>query len=554
MIPADRWTPSAGLTLEPNALRAAKETVRNLALTAGPGAGKTEMLAQRADFLLRTGSTRYPRRILAISFKVDAAQNLKARVRKRCGPELASRLDSYTFHAFGKRLIDKFRPVLKGADALNADYSVGERRVQNQSITFKDMVPLALRIVSTSEIARTAIRQTYSHVFLDEFQDCTGEQYDLIKSCFLGSQTIITSVGDTKQRIMGWAGAVEGIFQTFAADFNAQSLNLYQNFRSAPRLRRMQNAMVRTMDPAAAVPDADIVGSDGLVEVHQFGTDVQEADGITNLIGQLVQHDGTSLSEIAVLVSKQQSLYCQKLTSALDAAGIPYREEDASQDLASEPVARLIVDFLQTVAGGTEVAPHRRLLDILVFSLGLDEEHEYQELSRLNRLIASTRAEIIDGTIDLRDATDLNALVDRLLGAVGRDKVVAMSSDYASAERLDGLITDTIERAYGLMSGAASPAIALAAFSGDEAVRIMSIHKSKGLEFDAVFILGVEDQTFWGQLPAERSAYFVGISRAKKSLFLTHSDQRSRPAGHGGPWSIARTGQAEFLGYAAAAV
>lgn len=88
MIPADRWTPSAGLALEPNALRAAKETARNLALTAGPGAGKTEMLAQRADFLLRTGSTRYPRRILAISFKVDAAQNLKARVRKRCGPEL----------------------------------------------------------------------------------------------------------------------------------------------------------------------------------------------------------------------------------------------------------------------------------------------------------------------------------------------------------------------------------------------------------------------------------------------------------------------------------
>lgn len=554
MIPADRWTPSAGLTLEPNALRAAKETAHNLALTAGPGAGKTEMLAQRADFLLRTGATRYPRRILAISFKVDAAQNLKARVRKRCGPELASRLDSYTFHAFGKRLIDKFRPVLQGADALNADYSVGPRRVQNQSITFKDMVPLALQIVSTSEIARTAIRQTYSHVFLDEFQDCTGEQYDLIKSCFLGSQTIITSVGDTKQRIMGWAGALEGIFQTFAADFNAQSLNLYQNFRSAPRLRRMQNAMVRTMDPAAAVPDADIVGSDGLVEVHHFGTDVQEAEGITNLIRQLVQHQGTSLSEIAVLVSKQQSLYCQKLTSALAAAGIPYREEDASQDLASEPVARLIVDFLQTVAGGTEVAPHRRLLDLLVFSSGLDEEHEYQELSRWNRLIASTRAEIIDGTIDLRDATDLNALIDRLLGAVGRDKVVAMSSDYASAERLDGLITDTIERAYGLMSGAASPAIALAAFSGDEAVRIMSIHKSKGLEFDAVFILGVEDQTFWGQLPAERSAYFVGISRAKKSLFLTHSDQRSRPAGHGGPWSIARTGQAEFLGYAAAAV
>ena len=46
------------------------------------------MLAQRADFLLRTGTCRYPKRILAISFKVDASHNLKARVRKRCGPEL----------------------------------------------------------------------------------------------------------------------------------------------------------------------------------------------------------------------------------------------------------------------------------------------------------------------------------------------------------------------------------------------------------------------------------------------------------------------------------
>ncbi len=72
------------------------------------------MLAQRADFLLRTGMCRYPERILAISFKVDASQNLKARVRKRCGSELAARFDSHTFHAFAKRIIDRFRLVLTG--------------------------------------------------------------------------------------------------------------------------------------------------------------------------------------------------------------------------------------------------------------------------------------------------------------------------------------------------------------------------------------------------------------------------------------------------------
>lgn len=83
MITVERWLPADGLTLEPNALAAATERARNLVLTAGPGAGKTEMLAQRADFLLRTGTCRYPNRILAISFKTDASQNLKARVRKR---------------------------------------------------------------------------------------------------------------------------------------------------------------------------------------------------------------------------------------------------------------------------------------------------------------------------------------------------------------------------------------------------------------------------------------------------------------------------------------
>ena len=255
MIRVDRWVPSDNLKLEPNALVAATEIERNLALTAGPGAGKTEMLAQRADFLLRTGTCRYPIRILAISFKVDASQNLKARVRNRCGSELAARFDSHTFHAFAKRIIDRFRLALTGRDALDLDYSIGPARIQRQSITFADMVPLAVTIVETSEIARNAIRQTYSHVFLDEFQDCTKEQYRLITACFLGTGAKLVAVGDTKQRIMGWAGALEGIFKTYAADFNAKPLNLYQNFRSAPRLAAELSRMVEL---AAGYGEAEI--------------------------------------------------------------------------------------------------------------------------------------------------------------------------------------------------------------------------------------------------------------------------------------------------------
>lgn len=156
----DKWSPTGVNSLEPNALTAATERDENRLLIAGPGAGKSEMLAQRADFLLSTGQCPYPRRILAISFKTDAAANLRRRVSDRCGPELAARFDSYTFHAFAKRLIDSYRVVLTGDDELDPDFQVGDVRILRQQITFNDMVPLGMAILESAAVARNAVRNT----------------------------------------------------------------------------------------------------------------------------------------------------------------------------------------------------------------------------------------------------------------------------------------------------------------------------------------------------------------------------------------------------------
>jgi superfamily I DNA/RNA helicase len=550
MMSVEQWSPADGLSLEPNALAAVQEIERNLALTAGPGAGKTEMLAQRADFLLHTGVCRYPKRILAISFKVDASQNLKARVRKRCGPELATRFDSHTFHAFAKRIIDRFRLVLTGQDALDPDYAVGQARIHRKSITFADMVPLAVEIVESSKIARNAIRQTYSHVFLDEFQDCTDVQYQLIKACFQGTSARLTAVGDTKQRIMGWAGALEGIFETYAGDFDALPLNLYQNFRSEPSLRRMQNAMVRVMDTPAALDDDELPGDAGEIEVLRFDDDDDEANYLADAVRGWIDDEDVDPSEIAVLVSKQQKLYCQKLHAALEARGVPFRDEDEVQNLAAEPVANLIVDFLLVAAGQRQPAPYRRLLDLIVFGRGLDPEREYQARSRWDRFVVGARQRIAIGETDLADLEGLHTIVNALLDIVGRDAVVGLSPAYGQGDYLQQQIEATIGRVHALLSAGEEAAAALASFSGDRAVRIMSIHKSKGLEFDTVVVLGVEKQTFWGEADAERSAFFVGISRAKRRLFLTVCEQREPPDG-AKYWKVARTEHDEFVGYAA---
>jgi len=548
MIRPEDWKPAGGLTLEPNAHRAATERNDCLALTAGPGAGKTEMLAQRADFLLRTGTCRYPKRILAISFKVDASRNLKDRVQQRCGIDLSSRFDSYTFHAFAKRIIDRFRPILTGNDALDPDYKIGNSRITRRQIEFIDLIPLAIQILKSSQIACNSVLMTYSDVFLDEFQDCTDRQYELIKLVFQGSAIRLTSVGDTKQRIMAWAGALEGIFATFAADFNAVPLNLYLNFRSKPRLLRMQNAIIQVLDPSSVMSEDTIVGNEGEISAPHFDTSHDEAEYLANQILGWIENEGIPHSEIAILVSRQLELYASLLMTEFERRGIPYRNEQQVQDISVEPVARLIVDYLLSLYGTREPTAWLRMMNQLI---PLANENE-QDDSRYDwhRFIKSERKVLTDLDPTERTWPKPWEFVNKFLNKIGVSNLTSLSPDYESFSRLKEVITQAREYIESQLNIDPDIINALVKFSDDRAVRILTIHKSKGLEFDSVVILGVEEETFWGNQDEQRCAFFVGVSRAKKRLVMTTCASRATPPSNPYKWSEDRTPHHEFSYYA----
>lgn len=550
MIAVAVWKPADGLTLEPNALLAAQEQARCLALTAGPGAGKTEMLAQRADFLLRTGTCRYPKRILAISFKVDASSNLKDRVKRRCGTELAERFDSYTFHAFAKRIIDRFRPVLVGQDALNAGYKIVDRKagLSPLEIEFGDLVPLAIKILRNSVVARNAIRQTYSDVFLDEFQDCTNLQYDLLKLAFQGTSIRLTAVGDTKQKIMAWAGAMDGIFQAFVVDFAATPLNMYRNFRSKPRLLRLQNEIIRRLDPSSVMPVEQLAGDEGEVFAWRFEDSRKEAEYLADLIDGWIKTEQLPPAEIAVLIRNQLDLYADHLMAALEARGIPFRNEQQLQDITVEPAARLIVDYLACLYGKREPKAWIRLMNQLIpFA---DEETQSNARKDLDRLVKLQRKETAIAELVDKPFSSWWKFVQAFLKQVSIKTLVSLSPDYESLDRLKEVVRDTKARIEELLKLEPDLPKALARFSDDQAVRILTIHKSKGLEFDSVIIMAVENEIFFGNQDENRCAYFVGVSRAKRRLILTHADQRDRPA-RARRWDVQRTAQNEYFDYAA---
>src|SRR5271163_2296253 len=206
LISPSVWRPIGVESLEPVAERAVRSSSNTL-VVAGPGAGKTELLAQRACFLLQTAMCEWPFRILAISFKRDAARNLADRVRLRCGPELSSRFNSFTFDSFAKRLVDHFssglpkpwrptkdyelrlkelnwKPSARIAEEPPANTALWKKFVEDKKpawMNFPMLSVLAEHILVLNPFVLKALRGTYRYVFLDEFQDTTDLQYELVK-------------------------------------------------------------------------------------------------------------------------------------------------------------------------------------------------------------------------------------------------------------------------------------------------------------------------------------------------------------------------------------
>lgn len=297
IVHPDKWLPCDGISLEEAADTAVRCSDRHVLVVAGPGAGKTELLAQKAAFLFQTNQCREPQKILAISFKTDAAQNLKERVEKRCGTDIKGRFVSMTYDAFAKNILDHFLYALPDELRPATDYLVNDPDIidaafhcagfknpngftqsrlkteyddilsrislpltgdglghkvwplllkgfngNKATLTFKMIMMLAMYIIETNPYIKQALQMTYSFVFLDEFQDTTAIQYAFVKECFWNSGTKVTSVGDNKQRIMVWAGAVKTIFNDFYRELNPKCIRLIMNHRSAPRLVALQKA------------------------------------------------------------------------------------------------------------------------------------------------------------------------------------------------------------------------------------------------------------------------------------------------------------------------
>ena len=330
------WQPQGVEGLEDNAWKALRESEHSVLVTAGAGAGKTEFLAQKATYLLQTGICPNPKRILAISFKKDAAKNLAERVAKRCPKEQVRRFYSMTFDAFTKGLWDRFRSALPapynsprpykivipsrndyedflnrlgpsfnslspnlftealargGNISVNQSYNSLMRRAlllywkeqffaqPEILVSFLMLNRLVKLLLKSNPYICKALQVTYPFVFLDEFQDTTYAQYDLLQTAFADRLAVFTAVGDDKQRIMGWAGAMSDAFSRFESDFSATRVSLLSNWRSHEDLVHIQHRIARLIDSSVAQVQAKGVRTveGSVAAIWQFPTPESES-------------------------------------------------------------------------------------------------------------------------------------------------------------------------------------------------------------------------------------------------------------------------------------
>ncbi len=581
--------------LEPRAWEVLREARQSVCVTAGAGAGKTEFLAQKAAYLLQTGLCPAPKRILAISFKRDAAQNLAERVEKRCSPEQARRFNSFTFDAFNKNLLDRFRDAVPKPWRPSENYRIvtatrGDKESflenhgfhgigisdfdealsniqlpfdantnkhpagravqeywQSQYHDYQDVLvtfPMINRLVEwtlrENPIIRRAIQITYPFVFLDEFQDTTHAQFGLLKTVFESNETIFTCVGDDKQRIMVWAGAMPDAFSRFESDFSAKRISLLRNYRSHEDLVAVQHVIASQIDRKCELPEA-MVGRtvDGdIAAIWEFSTNEEESEWLAEWIKREVKELEIEPHEIAILARLRVDNVEDSLAQSFSKRGLRLRNvsrnvgEISIQDLLSEDLTAILLPILRLLAerrnpdNWNKAIKNLQHLEGIAFS---DEDSQQKMQLRLQTFIREIRNTTLTNRPTLHD---VKKIALQVLKFVGKPLIQRTYPAYQRNMDFDrvwegfvSLLTESVERVYSWTE-------LLDDFEGRGQIALMTIHRSKGLEFHTMIFYGLDNRTWWSLEPNNReeiNSFYVAFTRAKQRAFFTLCTERGQP-------------------------
>jgi len=560
--------------LDPAQREAVTVTSGPLCILAGAGSGKTRVISRRVAYALATGVVR-PRDVLVVTFTDKAAGEMAARLAALGHRGVAAS----TFHAAALRQLRHFWPRVNGTDppdilaskapilaplaaglpggyrylavrdlAAEIEWAKARRigageyearataedrdaplppdlmaglyrryeaaKTRAGRIDFEDMLERTMELIDGNETIAAEVRDRYRWFSVDEFQDTNPLQAALLDA-WLGGREDLAVVGDEDQTIYTFTGATSDYLIGFEARYRkARVVRLETNYRSTPEILGLANRVLAAGRTSATEREPGtpprppkrlvaILPAGPAPEICSFPTDEAELAGVTAAIRALAAA-GTAHGAMAVLVRTNAQL--PAIESAMGAAGIPFHVR--GERFFARPEVRRAVRVAEGLGRVESDAPlGERLATTFARELGVRRDLVPQ---------GETAGERHGAVVTLLE------LADELLRADPDADIKAFLAEIARR---------TAVEAGGEAAG----------------VELLTLHRAKGLEWDAVFLPALEEGTLPvrqakepAELAEERRLLYVGITRARRYLWLSWATSRVGTSGREGRRSRSR--------------
>lgn len=558
-----------------------------VAVLAGPGTGKTRTLVFRIVRLLEQGVS--PARITAVTFTNRAAREMRERLEKQVGKKTARRLQIGTFHAvclsllegwgIPVRLLDEggalalaeeakgetgwagpARELLEAVAAgkrgkpaadkklLAACEAVEEKRRQLGALDYDDLLLETLRLLEEGKPLPAA----FSRLLVDEFQDIDEVQYRLIRAWSRGGEELFV-IGDPDQSIYGFRGADPRCFARLAEDRpGLRQIRLRRNYRSTPEILACALPVIAadggdhalTAEKPAGAPVGRLETEDSFAEALFVAKEINRLVGGVDMLDATChagrrRRDGMrGLSDIAVLYRTHRQ--AEVLETCLKKEGIPYTVAGREDTLADPQVRRAVAAFRWLLHPEDQLS-----LRVLLGTAGPETARKLAAapentenaaalaaaLRREGRAAGNRLAEVLEALAPaVKTGKPLKLLEDWVQNLELEESAAFQRFLHMAAlhERMEELLW-TVE------TGTDADVVRASGRQyAPDAVSLMTLHASKGLEFPVVFLCGVQK----GRIPLEgagrtadreeeRRLLYVGMTRAMDELVVLSGGEPS---------------------------
>ena len=560
-----------------------------LLILAGAGSGKTKTITTRLAYLLSLGID--PANTLTLTFTNKAASEMRERALNMLNDTISHPPLLLTFHKFGLLFLklyihllnrdnnfviidsDDQRKILKQISkelppnymskeiskyknsfltpdevyALANDTNYKKMAyiydkyqnylLENNLVDFDDLLLLTYKILNENEDLAKEISQKYQYIMVDEYQDTNEIQLLLLKKLCLTHNNICV-VGDDDQSIYGFRGANHKNILEFEKDFNAKVIKLELNYRSTNQILNAANSLISFNKNRYDKKLISAIGDGKEVRILSNFNEIAEAEAIAKDIKKLIEK-GVNPKDIAILY--RINALSRSIEDGLRNEGIAYKLVGGMKFYEREEIKDLI-SYLRLMINPNDDYSFKRVVNKPRRGIGKATINKIEEAKGDKSFIEFIKENSLDfiskkASKTLKDFVKTieflsNSPLDELPELI--EKTIELSSSYKDEDK-----ARNIEEFYGMLREKSD--LTLREFLNElslesdqdkitnETINVMTIHASKGLEFDYLYVIGMEEGFFPlgdADIEEERRLAYVAITRAKKELTLSYVESR----------------------------